>query len=121
MKQTLKEYRKTLDYIIKIHLSAELAIERFGKALLARGHQISEDELWEAEKAVMDSREKATIGNITRLQEWATSKLDPFKKISQEDLDEIRLDPEFVFQVLHEKQILEAMEPHKQAPKEAKE
>lgn len=121
MKQTLKEYRKTLDYIIKIHLSAELAIERFGKALRARGHQISEDELWEAEKVVMESREKATISNITRLQEWARGNLDPLTQISEEDLGEITLDPEFVFQVLHEKQLLEAMKSRKQAPKEAKE
>lgn len=118
----VREYRNYLSFIIEGHRIAEVAMQRLGRELQERGYDITDEALYDASAKVMQSKTKSTIKTIANAQTLLRKKLNSKKPYYREALEELEILPEFVFEVLYEKQLMEAMEPENkpQEPEEVK-
>lgn len=112
----VREYRNYLSFIIEGHRIAEVAMQRLGRELQERGYDITDEALYDASAKVMQSKTKSTIKTIANAQTLLRKKLNSKKPYYREALEELEILPEFVFDVLYEKQLMEAVEPHNKTP-----
>lgn len=117
MKYLLRDYRNYLTLVMDGHRVAEAAMERLGLALQERGHKITDEELYDASAKIMESKAEATIKTIANIQNIFRKRLGSGRQEYRQVKEELEIPPEFVFETLREKQLMQALEPKSKAQK----